>query len=111
NQGIGYYQFVTLVALTACVVWFRKLRRLYAILAETPFATAFCLLFLSAYIVLFAWYDTILKDSRFVLSIFLPFIFAASIFVLKAAKDSIGTFWSGRVLFPQFLAGMMMILT
>jgi hypothetical protein len=36
---------------------------------------------------LYAWYDIVVTDSRFVLSLFLPFVFALSLFVLRVGEN------------------------
>jgi hypothetical protein len=105
-QAIGYYKFVVLFAFAGCVLWIQNRSRVHASLAEKPFATAFCFLFLLAYILLYAWYGAILKDTRFVLSIFLPYMFVASLFVLKVGSESTLSFAGRRLPVPQFLAGL-----
>ena len=75
------------------------------------FAAAFCFLFFSVYLLLYAWYDAIVNDSRFILSIFLPFIFAASLFVLKMGRDRMVSLAGWRLPFAQFLAGLVICLS
>ena len=48
---------------------------------------AFAVIFFAAYFVLYAWYDKIINDTRFILSIFLPFVFAGALFVLRLGRD------------------------
>jgi len=86
-QVIGYYKYVVLFILTATILCLQRPQFIREVLGEKPFATAFCLFFLAAYIVLYAWYGAIVKDTRFVLSIFLPFVLAASAFINEMGKD------------------------
>lgn len=106
-MAIGYYKFVVVFVVTAAVFW----RRQRAVLAEKPFAAAFCFLFFAVYLLLYAWYDTIVNDTRFILSIFLPFIFAASIFVLKLGRDRMVAIAGRRLPFGQFFAGLVICLS
>lgn len=105
---IGYYKFVVALVVTAGFLWVRQRGRVRQIVAEQPFAAAFCVLFFSAYLLLYAWYDMIINDARFVLSIFLPFIFAASIFVLRLGRDRVVTIAGRRLAFSQFFARLLL---
>ena len=60
----------------------------------------------------FIWpaYDQIVNDTRFVLSIFLPFIFAASLFVLAVGKERVVAVFGRRLPFSQFFAGLLLAL-
>ena len=104
-QAIGYYKFVVLFVLAAGVLWVRQPRRAREFLAERAFAAVFCLLFLWVYVLLYAWYGAIVKDTRFILSIFLPFVFAASIFVVAMGRDRVVAIAGRRLPFMQFFAG------
>jgi hypothetical protein len=109
-RAIGYYKFViTLVAvgLSLCLRHWREARD---VIVENPFAAIFCLLFLAGYFVLYAWYDQIINDARFVLSIFLPFAFAASLFVLRAGRGRIVSLARRQLAFEQFFAALILAL-
>ena len=84
---IGYYKFVILLLMASALISIRQIPRLRAIVGANPAAAVFCVLFFAAYFLLYAWYDAIVNDTRFVLSIFLPFVFAASLFVLRLGCD------------------------
>lgn len=109
NMGaIGYYKFVIALIFAGGILVVRQRRRVSQLLAEQPFAAAFCVLFFAAYLLLYAWYDALVNDTRFILSIFLPFVFAASIFVLALGKERIVTTFGRRIPFPQFFAGLIL---
>ncbi len=59
---------------------------------------------------MYGWYDAIVNDTRFILSIFLPFIFAASLLVLKLGKDRMVAIAGRRLPFAQFFAGLLICL-
>jgi hypothetical protein len=107
---IGYYKFVVALIATGAVLWVRRSGRARQLLADKPFAALFCVLFFTGYFLLYAWYDTIVNDTRFVLSIFLPFVFAASIFVLRMGRDRMITLASRSLPFEQFFAGVLLAL-
>ena len=88
----------------------RGLRRRQAreLLAQNPFAAIFCLLFFFAYFVLYIWYDAIIKDARFVLSIFLPFVFAASMVVLALGREWTISVIGRRIRFDEIFAGLLL---
>ena len=107
---IGYYKFVLALAVAGLTICWRQWREARDIIVQNPFAAIYCLLFLAAYFVLYAWYDQIINDTRFVLSIFLPFVFVASLFVLRAGRDRV-VFFAGRQLsFEQFFAALFLAL-
>jgi hypothetical protein len=109
-RAIGYYKFV--IALLAAGVFLaaRQSRRARQLLAEEPFAAAFCFLFFSVYLLLYAWYDAIINDTRFVLSIFLPFVFAGSILLARLGRDRIVALAGRRLPFEQFFPGILICL-
>jgi len=107
-MAIGYYKFVVAFVVAAGVLWARQNRRARRLFGEKPFAAAFCVLFFGVYVLLYAWYDTIINDTRFVLSIFLPFVFAASIFVLRLGKDRIISLAGRQLPFEQFFSGLLL---
>lgn len=106
-MAIGYYKFVVALLFAAGIFLARQRRRTRELLAEKPFAAAFCFLFFAVYVLLYAWYDAIINDTRFILSIFLPFIFALSVFVLKMAKDRAVDIAGRCIPFAQFFAGIL----
>ena len=108
---IGYYKFVITLALAGAVLAARHGRRVRQLLAEQPFTAVFCLLFFALYLALYAWYDQIVNDTRFILSIFLPFVFAASLFVLAVGRESVVAIFGRRLAFPQFFAGLLLALS
>jgi hypothetical protein len=83
----GYYKFVLAFAVTGALLTWRRRATVTRFIANRAFAAIFCVLFFFAYLLLYAWYGAIITDSRFVLALFLPFIFVGSIFVLGLAKD------------------------
>jgi hypothetical protein len=103
-QVIGYYKFTFLLILASAFLWFRDPRPVHRLLAEKPFAVAFCFLFLSAYVLLYAWYDAITRDTRFIFSIFLPFVFSASIFLLALGKNRAVAIAGRQFSFTQLFA-------
>jgi hypothetical protein len=110
-RAIGYYKFVVVLVLAAGVLWRRQRQQACQLLAEKPFVAAFCFLFFSVYLLLYAWYDAIVNDTRFILAIFLPFVFAASIFVLKMGRDRVIAIAGRRLPFAQFFAVLVICLS
>jgi hypothetical protein len=106
-RAIGYYKFVVALVFAAGIFVVRQRHRARELLAEKPFAVAFSFLFFAIYLVLYAWYDAIVNDTRFVLSIFLPFIFAMSIFLLRMERDRTVVIAGRQLAFAQFSAGLL----
>ena len=107
---IGYYKFVLslLVMIAALAMLARRQAREF--LARNAFVALFCLLFFAGYYLLYAWYDAIISDARFVLSIFLPFLLAASVFILSVGRDRIVALAGRRIPFDRFFSGLFLCL-
>lgn len=112
-MAIGYWKFMAAFVVTGVLFCARQNRRVRQLFAENPFAVAFCVLFFGAYFVLYAWYQAIVSDTRFILSIFLPCVFAASLFLLRLGRGRMVSF-AGKELafewfFPALLIGLSLI--
>src|SRR5207245_7327365 len=103
-KATGYYKFVLLFILTAAVLAPRQRQLACRLIAENPFAAIFCFLFFFSYVLLYAWYDAIVSDSRFILSLFLPFVFVASTLVLGRGKDPPFPLAGRRIPFAEWFA-------
>ncbi|MFN2542337.1 MAG: hypothetical protein ABR514_09250 [Chthoniobacterales bacterium] len=103
----GYYKFIVLFILAAAMLAIRQPQRAWAIIRENAFAAAFCFFFFVAYVILYAWYDLVVTDSRFVLSLFLPFVFALSLFVLRVGENCSIAIAGRRLAFANMFAAML----
>jgi hypothetical protein len=84
---VGYYKFTLFLILTVIVLTAANRPSARQLIAERPFVAIFCLLFFGCYVLLYAWYDIVVTDSRFILALFLPFLFIASRCALVLAGD------------------------
>ncbi len=57
---------------------------------------------------LFAWYDKIINDTRFILSIFLPFVFAGALFVLRLARNRMVSIAGRPFRFDEFIGALLL---
>jgi hypothetical protein len=109
-MAIGYYKFMLAFAVSAAVLLFRQRARLRHLFAGQAFTLSFCLLFFGGYIALYAWYDTLVNDTRFVLSIFLPALFAGALLVFRAGEGRFVQLFGRRWPFAQFFPGLLFAL-
>ena len=107
-RPIGYYKFVIAILIVGGILWFQRRPRAREILAGHRFAAIFCLLYFAAYFLLYAWYDIIVNDTRFVLSIFLPFAFAGSLLVLRLGRDRVVSMAGRQFSFEAFFGGLLL---
>lgn len=107
-RAIGYYKFVVALLIAGILLGLERRRQARAFFVEHRFAAIFGLLFLVAYFVLYAWYDGIITDTRFVLSIFLPFVFAGSLFVLRLGRDRTVSMAGRRFRFDRFFGALLL---
>jgi hypothetical protein len=110
-MAIGYYKFMAAFVVAGAVLSVRQRGRVPQLLAENPFAAAFCVLFFCAYFVLYAWYQAIVSDTRFILSIFLPCAFAASLFLMRLGKDRMIALAGRQLPFEEFFPGVLITLS
>ena len=106
-MAIGYYKFMVAFVITGALLCARQRGRARELLAENVFATAFCVLFFCAYFVLYAWYQPISSDTRFILSIFLPCAFAASLFLMRLGRGRVIVLTGRQLPFEQFFPGIL----
>jgi hypothetical protein len=109
-RAIGYYKFVIVLLIAGALLATRQRTLVCEVVAQNRFAAAFGVMFFTGYFLLYAWYDAIINDTRFVLSIFLPFVFAASLFVLRLGRDRVIFLAGRRIPFEQFFAGLFLSL-
>ena len=109
-MAIGYWKFMAAFVLAGAVLCARQSGRARQLLAENPFGAAFCVLFFCAYFVLYAWYQAIVSDTRFILSIFLPCAFAASLFLMRLGKDRVVALAVRQLRFEQFFPALLLAL-
>lgn len=103
-KATGYYKFALLFIIASVVLVARRPQLFRQLLGKKPFGVTFCFLFFASYLLLYAWYDAIVSDSRFILSLFLPFLFLASMLVLALGKDGTWTIADRRLSFTQSIA-------
>jgi len=106
----GYYKFVLFFALVGTVLAARRWPLAWGLIRRELFATSFCFVFFFCYGLLYAWYDAVVTDSRFLLSLFLPFLFAASKFVLGLGQDRALAIMRRRISFTDFVAASLICL-
>ena len=107
-RAIGYYKFVIALLIAGIVLGLRRQRLARELLVGHRFAAVFCLLFFAAYFVLFAWYDKIINDTRFILSIFLPFVFAGALFVLRLGRNRMVSIAGRPLRFDEFIGALLL---
>jgi hypothetical protein len=106
-MAIGYYKFMVAFVIAGALLCARQSGRARQLLAENLFAAAFCVLFFCAYFVLYAWYQAISSDTRFILSIFLPCAFAASLFLMRLGRGRAIALAGRQLPFEQFFPGIL----
>jgi hypothetical protein len=93
--------------ITGALLCARQRAKVRQLLWEHPFPAAFCVLFFCAYFVLYAWYQPLSSDTRFILSIFLPSAFAASLFLMQLGRGRVIALAERRLAFEQFFPGIL----
>jgi hypothetical protein len=106
----GYYKFAALVILAIGVAAARQPQRTRRLIAEMPFAGTFCFLLFGVFTVLYAWYDAVVTDSRFILSLFLPLMFVGSAVVRRVGTNDAFVIGSRRWAVPSIYGAALICL-
>jgi hypothetical protein len=91
TKVVGYFKFVLLLGLVAVALMIKHRRDFHDWLTPQPAPALFCLLFFTTYVLLYAWYGAVVTDSRFILALFLPFIFSTSIVIQRLGQGHVYT--------------------
>jgi hypothetical protein len=110
-MAVGYYKFMVGLVILAAVLWMKEPRRAWQLIRENPFGAAFAFLFCALFIAAFAWFDVITSDTRFILTLFLPVIFTASVFILAVGGDRSFSIAGRRLPFVFVLSGVLFALS
>jgi peptidoglycan/LPS O-acetylase OafA/YrhL len=92
------------------VLIIKQHQRAWRLVEENAFAVAFCFLFFLAYVALYAWYDVVVTDSRFILSLFLPFLVLGATAVLRLGEDWPIVIRRSRFTFAQLIGAALICL-
>jgi hypothetical protein len=106
----GYHKFVLFFALVGTVLAARRWPLTCGLIKRELFLASFCFVFFLCYVLLYAWYDAVVTDSRFLLSLFLPLLFAASRFVLGLGEDRSLAIMRRRLSFADLVAASLICL-
>jgi len=87
-NSYGFFNYVVIYAGFALLLVALNLRRSLELVGKHPFLTLFLLSFFVIYFLLYAWYVPIDAGERFILSLFLPFMFTASTIIVQLSKGS-----------------------
>lgn len=109
-KPVGYYKFAALFIFAVAVLIVTQRQRAWRLVEDNAFAVAFCFLFFLAYVALYAWYDVVVTDSRFVLSLFLPLLFVGTTVVVSLGKDWPIAIRRRRFAFAQSIGAALMCL-
>lgn len=85
-RGPGFLWFGLAYAGFAAGLAFWKRRVLLRVFLKRPVPTLAILAYFLGYGLLMAWYSQIIQGNRFVLALFLPFLFTISVFLLKFSR-------------------------
>lgn len=89
NSMKGSYGYLGLcmayLVLAAWITWQKRLL-LWRLFLRRPFPILALLAYFIGYFLLIAWYSQIISGNRFVLGLFLPFIFTISVFLVTFAR-------------------------
>ncbi len=89
NSMAGSYGFLWFcLAYLAFALWvaFRKRLLIWRLLCRRPIPFVALMSYFGGYYLLFAWYSQIIQGNRFPLSLYLPFLFAISVFLCTFSR-------------------------
>lgn len=85
-KSYGYLWFcLAYLGFAGWIAW-RKRKLLWKLIVKRPGPALALTAYFSGYGLLFAWYSQIIEGNRFVLGIFLPFVFTVSVFITRFSR-------------------------
>jgi hypothetical protein len=93
----GYWKYGVLLALMVAGLAFYRREQFVELVRARFFLALFLFLFFGSYLALFAWYERIANDARFLLLLFLPFTFAAWRLIVRLGDGIMLTLGNARV--------------
>lgn len=86
SRSYGYLWFC--LAYTGFALWvlWSKRRTIWRLVAKRPFPVIALAAYFFGYFLLIAWYSQIIQGNRFILALFLPFLFSISAFLIAFSR-------------------------
>jgi hypothetical protein len=105
-----YYKYGVIFGATAAFFAISRKRRFKELLFSRPFVAVYIAGFFGGYLLLYAWYAPVSSDSRFSLSLFLPFIFVMSKMILYLGDEATVTVRGNTYRFANVFASIVLAL-
>jgi len=80
-SSYGYFKFLLFYTLCAIYLIWKNKRLLKSIYSRYSYQILFSLVFFSTYFLLYAWYVPIASGNRFVLALFLPYLYVVNLVI------------------------------
>jgi hypothetical protein len=106
SKSYGYFPFLVVLTAAALVVALIKRRLVWRQLCKRPFPMVALICYFGGYFVLIAWYSQIIMGNRFILALFLPYVFTLMVFLTTFSRRLRVRVGNSRVSVPAvFQAG------
>jgi len=87
TRSYGYFGFVVALAVACAVVAAQKRRLLWRLFRVRPAPALALAAYFCGYALLIIWYSQIISGNRFILALFLPFVFSTFVFLAAFSRD------------------------
>lgn len=94
RKSYGYFPFLVGLSAASLLLGIHKHRLLWRLFLRRPFPVLALVCYFGGYFVLIAWYSQIIMGNRFILALFLPFVFMHMVFLstfLRGVTARIGS--------------------
>lgn len=83
TRSYGYMKYAAIYVMAVFIVLFLGKKYVLKILKENTVIAVYFILFFGGYMILYSWYAPIASGNRFMLSLFIPFLFVSSLVLTK----------------------------
>lgn len=103
SKSYGYFPFLVALSVASLLLMLYKHRLLWRLFIRRPFPALALVCYFSGYFVLIAWYSQIIMGNRFILALFLPYVFTLMVFLSTFTRGVTARIGSTRLALPVVL--------
>ncbi len=100
SKSYGYFPFLVALSASSLLLALIKHRILWRFFLRRPFPVLALICYFGGHFVLIAWYSQIIMGNRFVLALFLPFVFTVMVFLTTFSQGLTARIGITRVSLP-----------
>ncbi len=101
SKSYGYFPFLVVLSSASLLLAAYKRRLLWRLFTRRPFPVIALVCYFSGYFVLIAWYSQLIMGNRFILALFLPYVFTLMMFLSTFSRRLTSRISDKRISVPR----------